>query len=165
MNMIRITLALLICLALNAQAKPVDFTLKDLEGKPMTLSDHRGKWVVINFWASWCSPCVKELPDFDSLAQEKPEVQFIGVNFEETTAEDTRSFLASLKVSAFPHLKYDGDGIPLDFFIDREGKQLSLKGLPSTFFVDPKGEMRKLHLGPIEKAELAQTIDQLTASD
>ena len=165
MNMIRITLALLICLALNVQAKPVDFTLKDLEGKPMTLSDHRGKWVVINFWASWCSPCVKELPDFDSLAQEKPEVQFIGVNFEETTAEDTRSFLASLKVSAFPHLKYDGDGIPLDFFINREGKQLSLKGLPSTFFVDPKGEMRKLHLGPIEKAELAQTIDQLMASD
>ena len=165
MNMIRITLALLICLALNVQAKPVDFTLKDLEGKPMTLSDHRGKWVVINFWASWCSPCVKELPDFDSLAQEKPEVQFIGVNFEETTAEDTRSFLASLKVSAFPHVKYDGDGIPLDFFIDREGKQLSLKGLPSTFFVDPKGEMRKLHLGPIEKAELAQTIDQVMASD
>ena len=165
MNMIRITLALLICLALNAQAKPVDFTLKDLEGKPMTLSDHHGKWVVINFWASWCSPCVKELPDFDSLAQEKPEVQFIGVNFEETAAEDTRSFLASLKVSAFPHVKYDGDGIPLDFFIDREGKQLSLKGLPSTFFVDPKGEMRKLHLGPIEKAELAQTIDQLMASD
>ena len=165
MNMIRITLALLICLALNVQAKPVDFTLKDLEGKPMTLSDHRGKWVVINFWASWCSPCVKELPDFDSLVQEKPEVQFIGVNFEETTAEDTRSFLASLKVSAFPHVKYDGDGIPLDFFIDREGKQLSLKGLPSTFFVDPKGEMRKLHLGPIEKAELAQTIDQLMATD
>ena len=165
MKMIRITLALLVCLAFNAQAKPVDFTLQGLDGKPMSLSDHRGKWVVINFWASWCSPCVKELPDFDSLALEKPDVQFIGVNFEETTAEDTRSFLASLKVSAFPHVKYDGDGIPLEFFIDREGNQLSLKGLPSTFFVDPKGEMRKLHLGPIEKPELAQTIDQLVATD
>lgn len=143
--------------------KTVDFQLQDLAGQKHSLSEHRGKWVVVNFWASWCSPCIQELPELSAFQQGHPQqVQVIGINFEETTVEETQAFLKQLPQMHFPHLKYpvDGSGLPAEFFVDQDGNQLSLQGLPSTFFIDPEGRMLGMHLGPLDQHSLLQTLTQ-----
>jgi len=161
-------LAILALISQPLLADPVDFQLPDLQGNPLQLSDYRGRWVVVNFWASWCSPCVQELPELAAYQREHAgQVQVIGINFEEISAEDAQAFLDGLPPTGFPHLKYDGsgDGIPLAFFTAADGRQLSLQGLPSTFFVDPQGEMRDMHLGPLTAESLAAKLQQLGESD
>lgn len=163
----RYLLILLLSLSTPLAAAPVDFTLPDLDGRPLHLSDYRGKWVVANFWATWCSPCREEMPELAAFqAQNEDWLQTLGINFEEDGTAQAREFLASIGGTGFPHVRYDGsdDGLPPDFFVDRDGNQLSLQGLPSTFFIDPKGEVRGMHLGPLDRATLTETLERLRRS-
>jgi cytochrome c biogenesis protein CcmG/thiol:disulfide interchange protein DsbE len=106
------------------------FTLADLNGKPVSLSDFRGKVVVLDFWATWCPPCRAEIPDFIDLQKEygSQGVQIVGIALDEP--EKVLAFarqngmnypvlLGSDEVS----MKYGGiEGIPTTFIIDRDGK-------------------------------------------
>ena len=111
-----------------------DFTVYDLEGKAVKLSDFEGKPVVLNFWASWCGPCKAEMPDFDETCKKlEGKVQFVMVNLTDGTNETTEgvaSFLADTGYS-FPvycdttmeaAITYNIQSIPTTFFIDKEGK-------------------------------------------
>ncbi|MGB5649217.1 MAG: TlpA disulfide reductase family protein [Sedimenticolaceae bacterium] len=148
---------LFICAALligglwsQVQAEPVDFTLKDLDGEPVSLSDFRGRWVVINFWASWCSPCVRELPELVLYQQRNPDVQVIGINFEETSSDESRGFLAQFDMN-FPNLKIAKKPlVPFE----------PLEGLPTTAIVNPAGEMVERHMGPVTANHLQAIIDR-----
>lgn len=134
----------------QVQAETVDFTLNDLDGKAVSLSDFRGRWVVINFWASWCSPCVRELPELVSYQKVNPEVQVIGINFEETSSDDSRAFLEPFDIN-FPNLKISGTPlVPFE----------PLEGLPTTAIVNPAGEMVERHMGPVTAGHLQAIIDR-----
>jgi thiol-disulfide isomerase/thioredoxin len=129
-------------------AAPIDFTLPDLDGKPVTLSDYRGQWVVVNFWASWCPPCIRELPELVSFQVSNPEIRVIGINFEESTASEARAFLEAFGIN-FPNLKIGTT--PLEPFEP-------LEGLPTTAIVNPTGDIVERHMGPVTAEHLEKLL-------
>jgi peroxiredoxin len=106
------------------------FTLTDLEGKPVSLSEFRGKVVVLDFWATWCPPCKREIPDFVDLQKEygSQGVQIVGIALDEP---DKVKAFARQNGMNYPvllgtddvSLRYGGiEGIPTTFIIDKSGK-------------------------------------------
>ncbi|MGP0098223.1 MAG: TlpA disulfide reductase family protein [Terriglobales bacterium] len=108
----------------------VDFTLKDLSGKSWTFSELRGKVVLVNFWATWCPPCRKEMPDLEALYERFGSKGFVVLGISDEDAAKVEPFVNDRKV-AFPILLDPGrkvndmfvvEGIPKSFVYNREGK-------------------------------------------
>lgn len=114
--------------AVAAEGKPApDFTVEVIEGGTFTLSETRGKPVVLNFWASWCTPCRTEIPDISVFASSHPDVEVIGVAVED--AEDASRAFAAEVGAAYPLAlgtpevedSYPRIGLPVTYLIDSEG--------------------------------------------
>ena len=125
-------------------------TVETFQGDTFNLADHRGKWVVVNFWATWCAPCLKEIPDFNAFAKSRPDVQFIGLAYEEIERADMEAFLKDHPID-YPFAILDVYNPPADFETPR--------GLPMTVLVAPDGKVAKTFLGPVTSADLAAAID------
>ena len=132
-------LILLFVLADLASAKIKDgenapnFTLKNLEGKDVSLSEFRGKFVLINFWATWCGPCKIEMPSLESLYQKFKNKNFAMLAISNDMFGETvvKPFVEAHKLS-FPIL--------LDQRL-KASNQFGVVSLPSTFMIDPKGKI------------------------
>jgi thiol-disulfide isomerase/thioredoxin len=136
----RIWIALFLCLTLGpAFSSPVNFSLKDTQGKTHQLSDYRGRWVVINFWAAWCPPCLKEIPELVAFQRRFPKIQVLGINFQQQDPIALRPLLRRLKVN-YPQLLIND--MPMTPFEP-------LKGLPTTAIVDPQGRLVSQHSGQV----------------
>jgi peroxiredoxin len=107
-----------------------DFTLTDLRGKVWTLHDLRGKVVLVNFWATWCPPCRKEMPDLNALHRQFSPRGLVILAISDEEAGKVKPFIEEKKI-AYPILLDPGDkvhnalavdGIPKSFLYDREGK-------------------------------------------
>ena len=114
----------------DRQREHPQFTLKDLAGKTWTFSELRGKVVLVNFWATWCPPCRKEMPDLETLYQRFESKGFVVLGISDEEAAKVAPFIAARKVT-FPVLLDPGrkvndlflvEGIPRSFVYDREGK-------------------------------------------
>ncbi len=153
-RLLAVLLAVLLLLAAVAPAAPaagadahhVDFSLPDVTGQVHRLSDHRGKWVVVNFWATWCGPCMVEIPELMRFhARHKDhDAIVIGVNFEEIETPALEAFIAEMGIDYLVVRAGDTPILPFE----------PLKGLPSTFFVDPHGELVASHVGPVTGAAI-----------
>ena len=114
----------------NERRQQADFTLTELGGKTWTLKEQRGKVVVLNFWATWCPPCRKEMPDLETLYQQFKEQGLVILAISDEDAGKVRPFIAQQKVT-YPILLDPGrkvnelfqiEGIPKTFVYDRNGK-------------------------------------------
>ena len=121
-----------------------------LDGERYDLSERRGRWVVVNFWATWCAPCIKEMPELSALDAMREHVDVIGLAYEETDADTLRAFLAERPV-VYPVAIIGTYDPPADFPTPR--------GLPLTVLVGPDGRRVKNFLGPVTALELEQAIE------
>lgn len=134
-------------------AKPEKPSLKveTFDGKTFDLAEHRGRWVVVNFWATWCTPCLKEIPDLDAFDKARADVDVIGLAYEEIERADMEAFLKEHPMS-YPMAIVDTFNPPADFDTPR--------GLPMTYLIAPDGKIAKQFLGPTTSEELAKMIEK-----
>ncbi len=144
---------LLFALALAASSvsagETVDFTLPDLDGKPVSLSDYRGKWVIVNYWATWCPPCLEEIPDFVSLYEDnRDSIMVLGINYEEVNGEYLREFVDS-HMMTYPIMQMEPQPVtPLG----------PVMGLPTTYIISPQGERVARQEGPVTRETIEKYI-------
>ena len=129
---------------------------RDLSGAPKTLADYRGKVVLLNFWASWCPPCLREMPSMERLRVKMAgrPLEIVALASAES-AEDVKLFLSKMKLG-FPIL-LDPDG--------SNTKRWKVFALPTTFVLDAKGRVRYVLTGPTEwdEGEALKIIESMLA--
>ncbi len=127
-----------------------DFTLPDMDGNSVKLSDFRGKVVVFNYWATWCDPCIEEMPMFEAYHKQYPDLVMLGLDQQESKAK-VQAFLAEHELT-YPIL--------LDSQADAASKYKVVL-LPTTIFVDEKGEVRFRHYGIMSEDQLVYYLTTL----
>jgi len=131
-----------------------DFTIQDLQGNPVTLSELRGKVVILNFWATWCGPCVEEMPMLTRYQAQHPEIVLVGIN-EEEGADKVQDFLDQ---NAFNYMML------LDLHTD-VAKKYRIMTLPTTIIIDEYGFQRFQHIGIITEKQLDAYLEGLIVSE
>jgi thiol-disulfide isomerase/thioredoxin len=146
-------LAFALVLAAPAHAAmPLQPTLKvtTLDGKTFDLAAQRGKWVIVNYWATWCVPCIKEMPDISHFVATHKNVTAIGLAYDDSDPADIKAFIAKHPV-VYPIAQVTLDKPPKDFDEPR--------GLPTTWLISPDGKVAKPFVGPVTAASLGAVID------
>ena len=142
--------------SVTAQTKPVvnpdallNASLPDMEGHEVAFRQYLGKPVVVNFWATWCAPCIKEMPELSELDARREDVQVVGLAYEEIEVQAMRDFLKTRPV-VYPIVLLDVYNPPADFATPR--------GLPMTYLLNPEGKVAKQFLGPVTAHEIEAAI-------
>lgn len=135
----------------------VDFSLPDLQGNYHRLSDYRGQWVLVNYWATWCPPCREELPELEVFhSQSDGKAVVLGVNTEAIDRDELISFVEEQFLS-YPILVAGPRPKPAQ----RLG---TLRGLPTSFLVAPDGRLAAKTVGPVTADGVRQFIQQYERS-
>ena len=140
--------------ALKVGDRRPDFTLADTEDLPRSISEWDGKLLLINFWATWCPPCLEEIPVFMRLQEEYAArgVQFLGVALD--AVQNVRRFMAEQRMN-YPSLHGERDAIALS---KRYGNRFG--ALPYTVLVAPDGTVLRMHQGILREQDARQLIEQ-----
>jgi len=145
--------------AVNAQneslGKATDFELKDINGSMVKLSSYQGKVIILNFFATWCPPCRMEMPDFNRIAQERPnDVAIIAVNVGDENESAIRNFVDQNKLT-FPVAKDDGKV---------SSAYGPIRAIPVTVVIDKDLNIVRQYVGARTKAIFENDIDTLNKS-
>ncbi len=142
--------------ASTAEFDNVEFV--DLDGNTSKLSDYRGKWVIVNLWATWCPPCLVEIPDLVLFHEEHKDKDAIvlGVNHEVLDPAKVKTFAESQMIN-YPVVRFkerfDSGSTPFG----------PLKGLPTTYMVTPEGQVVAARTGMVDQKMLEQFIEKFAS--
>lgn len=125
--------------------------VETLDGKAWSLQAQRGQWVLVNYWATWCGPCLKEMPELSALHTMREHVSVIGLAYEDTSAADLKAFLAKRPVT-YPVALVDIHAPPADLEPPR--------GLPLTYLIAPDGRIARTFAGPVTARGIEEAIAQ-----
>ena len=156
MKMIRYSVTFLLCLLplLSPGAQAQGFSFKDTAGKIHSLSDYRGKWVLVNFWATWCPPCLEEIPDLVSLYESRKDVMVIGIVMDYRDPRTVLKFVDSLAIS-----------YPIVFGNKSIAAQVGpVSMLPTTYLFNPAGRPAAYKVGIISRKSLEDFMQENSAN-
>lgn len=133
--------------------KAPNFTLKSVDGKTVKLSDYKGKVVIIDFWATWCPPCRKGVPDLVSIQNEfKKDVVIIGISLDDSrTIDEVPGFIKDYGVN-YPVVYGD------EKVVNAYG---GIRSIPTAFVIDKKGNIVDMHIGLVPKDTYVNKIKEL----
>lgn len=134
-------------------AAKYNFTLKDLDGKAVSLTDYSGKIVILDFWDTWCPPCRAEIPHFVDLQTKYKDkgVQFIGLALAQEGLDAVKKFVVDNKVNYITLVATD----------DVAKQYGGIEGIPTTFVMTPEGEVYKKYVGFTDKSVFEKDIEDL----
>lgn len=133
--------SILSLIPISSFAEPVDFQLTDIDGKQVKLSDHRGKWVVVNYWATWCPPCLREIPELIAFHEDHKDKDalVLGVALEDIKLSELKEFVDEYFIN-YPVLRMK----------PAPRSELGvITGLPTSFLISPEGELVAQQTGPV----------------
>ena len=129
-------------LVINKELKSYsDITFLDIKNKELNLNDYKGNLVILNFWATWCAPCKREMPSLEKLTNQFPQVKVYAINMEQPNKLKVRDFFRSVGVAS------------LDTYYDPKlklVKQFKMRGLPTSILIDKNGEEFGRVIGEID---------------
>jgi len=142
------TLVLLIALPFGVQA--LDMPLTAVDGSKTNLRHYQGQWLVVNYWATWCGTCMKELPDLVSMHENNKDkdIVVVGVNFESIGNDQLKAFVAEQSIP-YPVLR--SEPVPVTAI----GK---VPALPTTYIIDPDGKVVAGEVGLVTQQDLEDYI-------
>jgi thiol-disulfide isomerase/thioredoxin len=150
----RVTVARNPCRAADAVKAPMDFTLKDMDGRDVSLASFKGRPVLINFWATWCGPCKEEIPALVQLADKykSQHLAILGISTDDR-ADELKKFAAEYKMN-YPVLV----GLGQDDLLDAYDAQVAV---PMTWFIRPCGVIAAKHPGVATQQYFEEQIQAL----
>jgi thiol-disulfide isomerase/thioredoxin len=138
-------------MCLTLQAKAVDYELPDTNGQVQSLDQYKGKWLIVNYWATWCGTCMKELPELIDFHENNDfDAVVVGINFEEIERKDLKDFV-------------DSKTIPYAVLSTVPVKRTPLgpvPALPTTYIIDPEGNVVAGEIGIVTRENLENYIAQ-----
>ena len=146
----RFIFAALVLATSSAWTAAAEFSISDTGGKTHSLGKYQGKWVLVNFWATWCPPCLAEIPEFSELYQSRKnkDLMVLGIAVDYDDPKLVFEFAEKQKMS-YPLILGDDD------VTSQFGK---INVLPTTFLYDPKGKQVLHKIGPLTRAEVEKLI-------
>ena len=148
-----LVLALMTLIVVGAQA--ADFKVTDTTGKTHSLSGYKGKWVLVNYWATWCPPCLEEIPDLIALHEtKKNNLVVIGVAMDYKSAKQVTDFAEGLLVT-----------YPIVLGTPKIVSQIGpMQGLPTTYLFNPEGKMVAHQVGALTREAVESFISSKKVS-
>lgn len=139
----------------SVKTVPQNFILQDHKNRYHSFADHRGQWIAVNFWASWCPPCLQELPDLQRFHKAPNNAVVWGMNEESLTAKRLDKFLRAHHISypIFPNIAAQSESTK-----KRLREYFPIRGLPTTYLVNPEGKIVKRFEGEVSYQQLSQFI-------
>lgn len=136
--------AFLVC---PVQASGASFALTDVKGQTHTLAGYQGKWVLLNLWATWCLPCLVEMPELEALSKARSDLVVLGLAVDGQDARRVQQYADKLKVS-----------YPMIVGNEKLARQFGAKGYPTSIVFDASGKQVLFKEGPVSRQEIERLV-------
>ena len=150
----RLPLLLLSCLLLTTiNVAASEFVFKDMQGGVQRLSDYKGKWVLVNFWATWCPPCLEEIPDLVEMHNARKASDFVVIGIAMSSSTDSvNAFARQMEIS-----------YPIVFGDEKIAAQIGkVVALPTSYLYDPTGKLVSYQAGMVTRDDIEVFIRSKT---